>query len=74
MNMDIFYRKDTLYVHLYEDMDEDDVLFLEKRIEDIMERYEIEKLVVNSCEGECKHLDSFARRYNQKHRVKMILK
>ncbi|HBA37418.1 MAG TPA: hypothetical protein DCY94_01715 [Firmicutes bacterium] len=71
--MDIAYNKDTLYVYL-DDRDDVDYEALERRVDDIMRSYEIERLVVDSKGKENEHLHEFEWNYNKRHRNRVVIK
>lgn len=72
--MDIIYRKDTLYVYIDEVVDEHVVRKLERNVENIMETYNINNLVVDTNNQSRIHFHGFESRYNSKHKPKMIIK
>ena len=72
--MDLVYKKDTLYVYLDEELDEDVVNSLEHRVDSIMGLYDIDNLVINSKDKNIDMFSNFEKRYNKKHKSKMIIK
>lgn len=72
--MDLVYKKDTLYVYLDEVLDKEVVTQLENRVDSIMSLYDIDNLVINSRDRDIHKFLDFEKRYNQKHKSKMIIK
>lgn len=75
--MDIIYRKDTLYVYLKEEIDEEKIRTLESRVDNIMGTYNIENLVISTNENIEEadvHLHEFESKFNSRHRKKVIIK
>ena len=72
--MNLVYKKDTLYVYLDEDLNGDVVNSLEQRVNSIMSSYDIDNLVIDSKDKNITKLVDFEKRYNQKHKSKMIIK
>lgn len=72
--MNLVYKKDTLYVYLDEVIDDDVVNSLEQRVNSIMSSYDIDNLVINSKDKNINKFIDFEKRYNQKHKSKMIIK
>ena len=71
--MDIIYKKDTLYVYLDEKVDQEVVDTLESRVDNIMDTYNIENLVINT-RSRSRHLHEFETKYNSRHQSKVIIK
>lgn len=72
--MDIEYRKDTLYVHLNENIDKDKIESLETKVDNIMKTYDIGNLVINTRGKGREHLHEFEWKYNSRHRTNVIIK
>jgi len=47
---------------------------METRVNDIMDRYDIDNLVIESREKSYKHFHEFEKRHNSKYRSKVIIK
>ncbi len=72
--MDIIYRKDTLYVYVEDELDENLVGRLERRVDNIMARYGIERVVVDTRGQRPEFMHVFERRFNSRHKSKVIVK
>lgn len=72
--MDLVYKKDTLYVYLDEDLNDEIIYSLENRVNSIMGLYDIDNLVINSKDKNVQKFVDFEKRYNKKHKSKMIIK
>ena len=72
-NMNIVYRKNTLYVYLYEEIDSNLVDTIENRVNNIMGTYDIENLVIKTNGQYGTHFLEFENRYNSRHKSKVII-
>ena len=68
------YKKDTLYVYVDEPLTGETIRTMENRVNDIMDRYDIENLVVDSKNKSDIYLHEFEKRHNSKYRSKVIIK
>lgn len=72
--MDIEYRKGTLYVYIKTEIDEQLLDRLEKRVYSIVERYNIDNLVIDTEESDNELLALFCKRYNKRYRKKILVR
>lgn len=72
--MDIIYKKDTLYVYLDEEVDEQGMSALEDKVDGIMSTYNIENLVIDTHRTNQAHLRRFESSYNSRHRSRVVIK
>lgn len=74
MVMNIFYKKDTLYVTLDELVDREVIDTVESRVNAIMSSYNIPNLVIDTNGQNTDHFKEFEQRYNHKHNSRVIIK
>lgn len=72
--MNIFYKKDTLYVTLDELVDREVIDTVESRVNAIMSSYNIPNLVIDTNGQNVEHFKEFEQRYNHGHSSKVIIK
>lgn len=71
--MNIIYRKNTLYVYLKGDENNYVIKKMEKKINNIMDTYKIENVVIKTSEDACNNLKEFKSRFNTEHKTSVII-
>lgn len=72
--MDIMYKKETLYVYLKGIISKEKIDVMEHKVNDIMDRYKICNLVIESEDKHRTKFYEFEKRHNSKYRSKVIIK
>jgi hypothetical protein len=72
--MNIIYRKNTLYVYVNEEVNDELIDSMENRVNNILGCYDIDNLVINTGGESRDHFNDFESRYNQNHKYKVIIK
>lgn len=68
------YKKGTLYVYIKESVPQELMSLLERKIDNIMKRYNIENLVLDTGGVDNVYIESFCRRHNKKYRKKVLVR
>lgn len=68
------YKKGTLYVYIKESVTQELVNLLERKIDNIMKRYNIENLVLDTGGVDNVYIESFCRQHNKKYRKKVLVR
>lgn len=72
--MDIEYRKGTLYVYLKTKVDDNLIDKLERKVNDIFLRYDIDNLVIDTFGQDEKGIEKFCIRHNKKYKNRVLVK
>ena len=72
--MNINYRRDTLYVILEENLNEESVNTVENRVDNIMDTFNIENLVINARKMSPVHFRQFEENFRSRHENKVVIK
>lgn len=72
--MNIIYKGDTLYVFLEENLNRRVVSTLENRVDNIMDAYNIENLVINTKNKLPRHSHRFEEKLNSRYDSKVVIK